>query len=76
MVIAIIAVAAAVSAIPVIAALLVSMASIQEDRAMSLHRRPQGPAQALARRLVGFHCESHPPRPATLTELSGADRTR
>ncbi len=59
MVIAIIAVAAAGSATPIFAAFLVSMGSIQEDRAASLHRRPQNPAQALARRLVGFRTESH-----------------
>lgn len=49
--------AAAASATPIIATVLVSRSSWREDRAWSLAGPPQGRADALARRIVDFHSE-------------------
>ena len=48
-------IAAAVLSVPIIAVVLVSAASRREDREWTLAENPQGPACAMARRIVGFH---------------------
>lgn len=48
---------------PLIAAVLVSIASRREDRAWSLDGPPRGPVQSLSRRIVDFHSEGQYPLP-------------
>ncbi len=48
---------AAVVSMPILAVVLVTMASRREESAWSLHRPAQGVMQAAARRIVGFHGE-------------------
>lgn len=48
-------IAAAVLSVPIIAVVLVSVASRREDRQWTLAENPPGPACAMARRIAGFH---------------------
>jgi hypothetical protein len=50
-------VAAALTSVPVIAVVLVSVASRLEDREWTLAGPPPGPGSAIARRIVGFHSQ-------------------
>ena len=50
-------IAAAVTSVPIIAVILVSVASRREDREWTLAENPPGPACAMARRIVGFHAQ-------------------
>jgi hypothetical protein len=61
--------AAVVVAVPIVAAVLVTVASLREDSARSLAGRPPGPATAAARRLLCLHTISDidPRRPASPT---------
>jgi hypothetical protein len=52
---AITAVAAVLTSVPVIAVVLVSVASRREDREWTLAGPPPGPGSVIARRIVGFH---------------------
>jgi hypothetical protein len=47
--------AAIVVSVPIIMAVLVSVASWREDRAWSLARPAPGPVRSAARRIVGYH---------------------
>jgi hypothetical protein len=53
--VALIVIAAALTSVPVIAIALVSVASRLEDRYWTVAGPPPSTAQALARRIVGFH---------------------
>lgn len=57
MAIVMVLIAAVVVAVPIFAAVVVSLASIREDRAWSLGRKPRNATCALARRIVGFHAQ-------------------
>jgi hypothetical protein len=57
MAIVMILITAIVLAVPIFAAVVVSLASIREDRARSLGRKPRNATCALARCIVGFHAE-------------------
>jgi hypothetical protein len=48
-------IAAIVVTVPIIMAVLVSVASCREDRAWSLARPATGPMRSAARRIVGYH---------------------
>jgi hypothetical protein len=68
--ITIVILAAAVSA-PLAATAIVSLASVREDRNWSLAAAPHRKADAIARRIVGFHTECRQPWPRP-HEPSGA----
>jgi hypothetical protein len=54
---AITVVAAVLTSVPVIAVILVSVASRLEDREWTLAGPPPGPGGAIARRIVGLHSQ-------------------
>jgi hypothetical protein len=63
MAIVMVLIAVAVLAVPGFATVVVSLASVREDRAWSLYRKPQKSSDAMARRIVGFHAEGTVPQP-------------
>jgi hypothetical protein len=54
---ALIIVAGAAAGAPIVAAALVSLASVREDRRCSLAGPPRRKLEAIARRIVGFHID-------------------
>jgi hypothetical protein len=61
---AMIIVAGAAAGAPIVAAALVSLASVREDRRCSLAAPPRRKLEAIARRIVGFHIDDGRPRRA------------
>ncbi|MGO9082760.1 MAG: hypothetical protein ACLQDY_27650 [Streptosporangiaceae bacterium] len=57
MVLVLVVMGATVLSVPILAAVLVAVASRREDRAWSLSGPARGPLRAAARRIVGFHSE-------------------
>jgi hypothetical protein len=63
MIIALLVIAIAAAGTPIIATIIVSMASIREERLWSLDGKAPGPTAAIARRIVDFHAEGRYPVP-------------
>ena len=63
----------ALLALPIVASVVVSLASVREDRAWSLTRKPQNAADAAARRIVGFYAEGTVPEPKSHTARPAED---